>query len=358
MTLIFIWALLSAPYDRLMCSMWVGAPPTQAVLASAGCVWTPEQAAEYVWRGVEIGTRRVACERPASELPRLTCDLWPLDHYLLRVYDLDYRQQLCSLTIRHTGPPTQDEIDAQCPEITEPYTAEWVSSGPDTPPEPPAPVCPLPALTGADLPASIATNNDYFLLDYELRWWLGADYDITAWQNQYDTAILKAGAAQNVPPRLIKGMLAQESQFWPLWNPERRHGDEVGLGQLTDRGADLALRYSPALYNQLCPIAAWDCSAGYDHLPDPTRRMLRDILRGRLMVSGAPRQAAAQAENTIPVWAQILAAYYCAAGEIVRPAGVAPSWDYALAAYHSGPECVRGGNICESGKGYIEEVKK
>lgn len=360
-SLIYIWALLAAPSDRLICQMWVGQPPTQAQMALAGCTWTAEQAAAYVWRSLEISTGSLICERPAAELPTLTCDLWPLDRYVLRVVQPAHRAQLCSLNIRHPGPPTDAEIAEQCGEIHEAYTAEWVSTGQESQPEPPAPVCQMPALTLADLPASIATSNDYFLLDYELLWWFGEGrgtiYRAPTWQNQWDAAIQEAGRIYSVPPRLIKAMFAQESQFWPLWAPERKHADEVGLGQLTDDGADLALRYSPGLYAQLCPLAAWDCNPGYDTQPDPVRQMLRDILRSHLMVNGTPLQAAEQAAATIPTWAQILAAYYCAAGELVRP-NAAPAWDYALAAYHAGPECVRGGEICAAGKGYLEEIKK
>jgi hypothetical protein len=347
--------------------MWVSIAPTQAVMASAGCAWTPEEAQAYVWRAVELGTGKVVCERPASELPTLTCDLWPLDHYLLRVYQPGYVHQWCTVTSAHDGSPTQAEAREQCPdgavEAIQSGKAAWkqVSSYMDDgqAPAPPAPVCPLPELRPEDIPASVealATHTDYFLLDFELLWWYGAADD--TWQNQYDHYIYDAGILQRVPPRLIKGILGQESQFWPLWAPERKHGDEVGLGQLTDAGADLALRYSPGLYNQFCPFASIDCDKGYDFLAEPVRKMMRDLLRGRLMVSGTPRQAALQAAYTVPTWAQILAATYCAAGEIVRPAGAAPGWDYAVAAYHSGLECVRGGEICAAGKEYLEEVER
>jgi hypothetical protein len=367
MTLILIWALLSPPYDRMLCSMWLSKAPTQAVMASAGCVWTAEQAAGYVWRAIEIGTGKVICERPATELPDITCELVPLDHYLLRVYQPSYIYQYCTVEVAHTGSPTQAEAREQCPdgsvEAIQSGKAAWkqVSSYLDSgqAPAPPAPICPLPELRPEDIPASVealATHKDYFLLDFELLWWYGVS-DTTAWQNQYDHYIYDAGILQRVPPKLLKGIFGQESQFWPLWAPERKHGDEVGLGQLTDLGADLALRYSPGLYNQFCPVAAFDCDPGYDHLADPVRKMMRDLLRSRLMVTGTPKEAALQAAYTVPTWAQILAATYCAAGEIVRPAGFDPSWDYAVAAYHSGPECVRDGEICEAGMKYLEEVK-
>lgn len=361
MTLIFIWYLLTAPYDRLICSMWLSSAPTPALMRQAGCVWSQEQAAGYVWRAVDWSTGRYVCTRPAAELPTVTCDIWPLDRYLIRVYQPNYQEQICTLNVKHAGEPTPQEIAAACPNAHPGYLLKLAASGPEAVEAPPELFCQRPPLSAADWPAvytDLNTQKDYFLLDYELAWWYGLDYDTAGWQNQWDHYIYDAGVLQAVPPRLIKGVFAQESQFWPLWAPERKKGDEVGLGQLTDAGADTALRYSPGLYNQFCPLAAWDCSVGYDYLPKKSQQMLRDILRSRLRVSGTPRQAAAQAALTIPTWAQVLAAYYCAAGETVKLAGAAPSWEFALAAYHSGMECVRGGEICGDGKRYIEEVRQ
>jgi len=82
------------------------------------------------------------------------------------------------------------------------------------------------------------------------------------------------------------------------------------------------------------------------------------VLRAALNITGTPHQAMQEAQGQIETWAMVLKAYYCAAGEIVRAANVAPSWEYALAAYHAGPECVRGGNICPGGEKYVEEVEK
>jgi hypothetical protein len=362
---LFIWALLTLPSDRMVCSMWLPKAPTQAVMNSAGCWWTKAEAADYVWRAIELETGRVVCQRPASELPVLTCDIWPLDHYLLRVYQPGYRQQYCLAVVTYSGPPSAEDLQAQCPADAPGALgygkAAWqfVASGPAPLPTLPAQICPMPELDANELPPSpdyLGTENDYQLLAYQLKWQYGQDYDTIAWQNQFDAEIYAAGHAAHVPPGVLKGMFAVESQFWPLWAPERKHGFEVGLGQLTDDGADLALRYSPELYASICPIATIYCSKGYDYLPAASKQMMRDILRGRLIVSGTPRQAAQQAAATIPTWARILAVYYCAAGEIVHPAGVDPNWEYALAAYHSGLECVRGGEICKAGRDYLRKV--
>ena len=86
--------------------------------------------------------------------------------------------------------------------------------------------------------------------------------------------------------------------------------------------------------------------------------MVRDVLRAALNISGTPYEAMQTAHGQIQTWALVLKAYYCAAGEIVRAVHVNPSWQYALAAYHSVPECVRGGEICPEGQKYVDEVER
>jgi hypothetical protein len=366
---LFIWILFSRPFDRPVCSMWISQGPTQAVLASAGCLWTKEQAAQYIWRGVDYRTGQVFCQRPASELPRITCDLWPLDHYLIKVYEPNYRTNYCLATLQHAGPPTSQDIAAQCPKATllvlQNSSASWqfITSGPAPDPAPVQIICPLPDLTSDQLPADasgLATHINYQLLAAQLRWYYGTDADMDAWQNQLDPAIYQAGQTIKVPPKLLKAMFAQETQFWPLNDPVSPSRGETGLGQLTDDGADLVLHYSPDLFKQWCHVAIDKsfCWAGYDLLSPDQRQMVRDVLRAALNITGTPRQAMQEAQGQVETWAMVLKTYYCAAGEVVRAVGTAPSWEYALAAYHAGPECVRGGDICPDGQKYVEEVEK
>jgi hypothetical protein len=349
--------------------MWISQGPTQAVLASAGCLWTKEQAAQYVWRGVDYQTGQVLCQRPASELPRITCDLWPLDHYLIKVYEPNYRTNYCLATLQHTGPPTDQDIAAQCPKGALPAlqngeaTWQFITSGPAPVPDPAPVICPLPALTADQLPADasgLATHANYQLLAAQLRWYYGTDAEMDDWQNQLDPNIYRAGEDTQVPPRLLKAMFAQETQFWPLNDPFSPSRGETGLGQLTDDGADLVLHYDPDLFSQWCHVAIDKsyCTKGYDMITDVQRQMVRDVLRAALNITGTPQEAMQEARGQIETWARVLKAYYCAAGEIVRPVGVGPSWEFALAAYHSGPECVRGGEICPDGQKYVEEVEK
>ena len=365
---LFIWILFSRPFDRPVCSMWISQAPTQAVMNSAGCQWTADQAKGYVWRGVDYQTSEVKCERPAGQLPLITCDLWPLDHYLIRVYEPGYRTNYCYASIEHAGEPTQADMAAQCPKNAltawQDKQADWqfITSGPAPTPDPAPVICPLPDLTPNQLPADasdLATHKDYQLLAANLTWWYGAAADPDAWQNQLDPDIYQAGLSDQVPPKLLKAMIAQETQFWPVNDPVSPSRGETGLGQLTDAGADLVLHYDPDLFNQWCHVAIDKsyCVMGYDLITDAQRQMVRDVLRATLNITGTPKEAMQEARGQIETWARVLKAYYCAAGEIVRPAGVSPSWEFALAAYHSGPECVRGGDICLDGQKYVEEVE-
>lgn len=360
MILLFVWSLLTTPTDRLVCSMWLSAPPTQASLTAAGCVWSPEQAESYVLRVTDLYSGAVICEQPAADLPDLGCDARPIDHYLLRVYEPGYQYQLCTVLVTHDGPPTSAEIAARpiCPRPMPAYTASLVSSGPATAAPPAPPPCQLPALTPSDL-TGLDTYNDYQILDTKLRWYYGSSRawydDLENFQNRYDPAIYAAGMEYSVPPAVIKKMIAKESQFWPLWDdPER---DEVGLGQLTDDGADTALRSAPGLYAEFCPqaIDPVRCSQrGYDTLKADEQQMIRDVFRNSLRNYGTPRQAADHAAAHMDAWAQVLKSFYCAAGEYAWRSGSKPSWTMALAAYHAGLECVASGTICPAGLEYLQ----
>ena len=60
---------------------------------------------------------------------------------------------------------------------------------------------------------------------------------ILEWQNRYDQAIFNSSNLLNVPLRLLKGVIAQESQFWPLSDDD----EEFGLGRVTDYGLSIRM---------------------------------------------------------------------------------------------------------------------
>jgi len=75
-----------------------------------------------------------------------------------------------------------------------------------------------------------------------------AGAEVVAWQNIFNEAIYQTALETRVPARLLKGMFAQESQFWP----GSKYGFEYGLGHLTRSGADTTLSWSPELYGEVC----------------------------------------------------------------------------------------------------------
>jgi hypothetical protein len=160
---------------------------------------------------------------------------------------------------------------------------------------------------------------------------------VLEWQNSYDRSIYDAGISTGVPPRLLKHMIAVESQFWPGWT---NAAGETGLLQITDDAADIALRYSPDLYERFCK---WNC-IGYDLLNDADQSKMRKELL--------------DSDRSMTMNAQIVAAYYCYANELSDQDNPSARWDVTLAVWNAGAACVSSGEICPEGKRYIDEVTK
>ncbi|HET7010203.1 MAG TPA: hypothetical protein VFI11_05460 [Anaerolineales bacterium] len=176
----------------------------------------------------------------------------------------------------------------------------------------------------------------------------GAVYE---WQNQFDEAILDAARASLVPARAIKGVISEESQFWPASNLER---GEFGLGHLTELGADNTLLWNKAFYDSFCPATLGEefCGRGYSHQSNYRRSFLRGALLARVNADcpdcpwGIDLDVA---QAGIGVLAETLRAYCSQTGRMVsnvtreHPGEVSnyeEMWKLTLAAYASGPGCV------------------
>lgn len=84
------------------------------------------------------------------------------------------------------------------------------------------------------------------------------------YQNAYNSEITAAGALYGVPNRLIKRIVAVESQFWP---GALGTVGESGLYQFTRDGADTLLRWNGPAYIDLCGVYFDNCiDIGYDNL--------------------------------------------------------------------------------------------
>ncbi|HAV77082.1 MAG TPA: hypothetical protein DCX53_06995 [Anaerolineae bacterium] len=95
---------------------------------------------------------------------------------------------------------------------------------------------------------------------------------VNEWQNQFDEIILNVAEDTSVPAHLLKNLFAIESQFWP-----GNTKNDIGLGQLTEQGADTALMWNPPFVKQFCPLVmdSETCGKGYLYMGEENRAYLR-----------------------------------------------------------------------------------
>lgn len=172
--------------------------------------------------------------------------------------------------------------------------------------------------------------------------------DVVGWQNQFDVAIWSAGRDMGIPPRILKTLVEQESQFWP--GNGQRGAFEYGLGQLNPNGADVALRWDNNLFSTTCNGLMYDCSRFYGKLPG----WAQATLRGGLMRSidaecptcphGLDME---KAFNSLTVVAQTLRSNCRQVKFMTDTMGVRNAfgyedlWRFTLVSYHSGYQCLR-----------------
>ena len=210
---------------------------------------------------------------------------------------------------------------------------------------------------------------------------------VITWQNQYDHAIGSASQRYNLPSSVLKAVIAVESQFWPA--PDWTKG-EIGLGQMTEFGADLVLMWRPEFYQGVCRQVFGDkgCGTAYMFQDLQTQRLLRGQVLKNIDVT-CPRCTYGvdfeKGELAVLLLAEILNAS-CSqfARTIAMATGHSPDalmsyedfWRFSLANYHSGSGCMyqalrRSGNptswaaiaagfppACLSGSAYIRRIEE
>lgn len=173
---------------------------------------------------------------------------------------------------------------------------------------------------------------------------------VTAWQNQFDDIILNIGRDTGVPAHLLKSLFAMESQFWPGVRPRT----DIGLGQLTEQGADTTLLWNPPFFYQFCPLVmdSKECSKGYLHLSDKQQEYMRLSLIDAVNASceNCPLGIDLDRANfSIGVFAHTMLANCEQTGQLVEnvtggKAGSAASyedlWKFTLVNYNAGPGCL------------------
>ena len=344
-----LFFLLLAPPSIPACILWIDRPPIVDDYRPPQCPL--ELMLSWDWYDLRLidGAGEILCEWPANvSLTNIPCSPSPVKNYHIEIW-LNTNQYVCDIR----APALSAEVVAlQCPEWVDEYnTGELEIRGPFEiwTPAIAAPACTLPSV---DNTKSLATAIDYQFLEGRLKWW-GIDISPLDWQNRFDEQIRGAADVAGVPAVLLKGMLANESQFWPLWTGD---AGEVGWLQLTWDGADTALRHSPELFARYCQRALWSgCSTGYDVLTDGQQYAVRSALVADLTMTGTPLQASAEAANDLWIYAHILRAYACQAQELYPDLD---AWQSAAVLYNAGTGCIQDGVVCSQGRTYLNEVLK
>lgn len=211
-----------------------------------------------------------------------------------------------------------------------------------------------------------------------------------AWQNRFDNLIMQAAEETSIPAIMLKRLFAHESQFWPgVFN----EGTDVGLGQLTVDGADIAFLWNPIFFEEFCPLILEneDCEAGYIHL-DPEQQ---ERLRGALVHSvNATCDTCplgvdlSQADFSVSVFANTLLGSCEQTGRVIynntnQLAGEITSyedlWKFTLVDYNAGAGCLSLAigetldtgedldwehlsanltDVCTGAKRYVEEISE
>jgi hypothetical protein len=178
-----------------------------------------------------------------------------------------------------------------------------------------------------------------------------ASNPVDTWQNQFDPLILADSQTNEVPPKVVKAVIAVESQFWPAGD---RSKGEVGMGQMTENGADLVLRWRPGYYQSICrqTFGEKGCDSAYPFLDASNQRLLQGMVLKEIDASspsspgGIDLDKAIQAINVLT---ETLNASCLQSTRIIELAtGKSPAaimnyedyWRFVLANYHAGAGCM------------------
>ncbi len=173
---------------------------------------------------------------------------------------------------------------------------------------------------------------------------------VNDWQDQFDSLILNVAQDSGVPAHLLKNLFANESQFWPGTSLK----NDVGLGQLTELGADTTLLWNPPFFQQFCPLVmdSAECSKGYLNLDEEQQEYVRLALIDAVNATCETCPLGIdldRANFSIGVFAHTLLSNCEQAGQLVEnltggPAGKAASyedlWKFSLVNYNAGPGCL------------------
>lgn len=180
--------------------------------------------------------------------------------------------------------------------------------------------------------------------------WEKAKTEVQQWQNQFDAQMIDVGKQTGIPAQLLKNLFAVESQFWPGISDK----DHLGLGHLTDNGAEALLLWNPTFYAQFCPMVFNEkvCETGYLQLDEEQQAMLRGALAvevktdcpecpGGVSLTNAKLSIALFASTMLANCEQVAQIVYNATGKIAgKVSSYEDLWKFTVANYHAGPGCL------------------
>jgi hypothetical protein len=177
-----------------------------------------------------------------------------------------------------------------------------------------------------------------------------AQEESITWQNQYDALILSAAQTYDLPPKVLKALIGVESQFWPASNWGT---GEIGLGQMTEMGADMLLTWRMESYQRVCRqvFGLEGCEDAYHELDFANQRLLRGFVLQEIDATCPTCPGGvdpAKADRSMQFLAETLQASCLQTASLVwEYSGREPMalmsyedyWRLVLANYHSGAGC-------------------
>jgi len=165
------------------------------------------------------------------------------------------------------------------------------------------------------------------------------------WQNQFDPVIYTSAYEYGIPPRIVKTLIEQESQFWP--GNSRFFIFEYGLAQMNQLGADVSLRWEHDLFDRVCSGLFTDCGRRYASLPTWMQATLRGGLM-RIINAECPTCDYGidliTAQQSVPIITQTLRANCQQVKYITNQQNVTASyedmWRFTLVSYNGGFSCL------------------
>lgn len=331
--------------------------------------------------GIPLQIRGVINENLEFECTATPCKLLLTNDSVLRYYaftDLGHKSQEYSATVRIQNPSVgqyQVTIEATEPHVlySDRCASIWSVYGGQLPAWANMPSTPAQLNTGQTLyylagklitsgivDASSCPSNGLETRNSPNACGLEkARQSLVEWQNKFDLDIWLTGYTVGVPPKLLKTLIMRESQFWP--ENTRYFLNEYGLAQINDYGADVALRWDPDLYQQVCKGVLSDCSMPYVRISSAAQAMLRGVLIDQLNVECPTCKYGLNVElahTSVYTIARVLHAncwetHYILDRHSANLRNYEDLWKLTMVSYHSGYYCLDSAveAAAKSGKG-------